>query len=273
MRCQNWRKKRLFERKKQTVMKSDKQLQLTFGQKLNHFGTLPFLLFLSFLFFSAIQFALKITFFRVEILPAMLAIISTFWGYKKQKSVLFFEKFKIDLTDEEFKTVIKATAIEHGWTIKSRKNDFAQCLGPGGGHGSLISLEKKDGWLFLNSICNPNYSSISVTGQNAKNIINLRRNFSKIKKSIPILAEAIEKNERKEADFWTEKEWTFDRTMKRLVGYFFSLLLISICFLLLFQNISFKGIWACIFGIACSSTYLYADLKILYTKWKVKNKK
>ena len=71
-----------------------------------------------------------------------------------------------------------------------------------------------------------------------------------------------------EIKFWNEPEWTFKNTLKRVVGYGFTALLLWACLSITADGFNRKGVGALIGGLILTVGWIYIDLKIIIEKYK-----
>jgi hypothetical protein len=143
---------------------------------------------------------------------------------------------------------------------------------PYGDGKERIEIKKIANRILVNSIYYPTYIWGSFTlKRNKENVRCFLNNCIQILKGNDV-EEVIKKRQFDEiAEFWREPEWTFIKILKRIIGYGLALLFLVIGLFIISEGAFLEFIY---FGIPLilSWTYIRNDLKILWTKSKMRSK-
>jgi hypothetical protein len=92
---------------------------------------------------------------------ALIYLAASILFYWLNSNRLFFQEYNIEMTDEQFKRAIKATAKELDWKITELKESSAVAVRraePFGSGGEKITIQKTGNKIFINSMGNPDLS-------------------------------------------------------------------------------------------------------------------
>jgi hypothetical protein len=246
------------------------RLKLTLLQRITHYS-LVFLSSISVLIqlFYVIEDTLGFYKGKIEIenmySSIIIMLICTLLLYVIQHRRLNFKQIDIVFTEEQFKEAVSRTKNELEWKIiknnkkmlqASRNDMFGSLL------GELITIVKGDGFILINSICDPNkWTNIFSYNRNKENVKTFLKNLSEVTNEIP----EIKKTE------VIDNEWSPKRLLIRLILYPVSMFFIFLGVVMIYQQISFRNLVAGILLISLCVAVLYADIK-LWSKYKKKNK-
>lgn len=176
---------------------------------------------------------------------------------------LNFKRFEIYFTENQFKEAVRRTAKVLEWKIMknnkkmlqaSRDDMFSSLL------GELITIEKRDGYILINSICDPNkWSNIFSIKRNRENVCIFLKNLNDAKNEVPEVCKIDV----------TENEWSIKRMLVRLVLYPVCVIFIFLGIMMIYKHISFRNMTAGIGLIFLCVIVLFADIK-LWIKFKRK---
>ena len=249
-------------------MTSKRRLKLKPFQTLTHYGIVLFLLFsVSLIAWSLIEIYVTDTYtgvrspselIRVSLPFLFLALLFAFIQYRRLK----FKEINVTFSDEQFQEAVARTAADLGWRIERNNKDFFRAYRPWnwtGSWGEMVTIIKDKDRILVNSICDPNsMASVASYGWNRKNIQKFLNNLADVKNSKPIKVKIkAEKN-----------EWSFKRTLIRLIAYPFCLALIALGIYMILQSSTLRATIAGFGAIVVASIYLYSDIKIWTTKKK-----
>jgi|GEM_PF-2349834 len=120
---------------------------------------------------------------------------------------------------------------------------------------------------------NPSLRSNPFTlGLNRKNKFELIRQYQLILNGNNVNEIENQKIVQKEEEFWNESEWTFKNTIKRVIGYGFSILFIIIGVLFMFEA-DIQGLIYGVLMLLFSASYIFYDVKVILEKYKKKKAK
>lgn len=249
-------------------MKLRGRLKLNFGQLIDHYAVVFFLLLMPlFMAYSLIEIHFTGTYDGVKteeeiinmawpwLIPALLFFISQ---YRKLRLI----NLPIQYNEAQFKEALKRTAKQFNWKIEIDRSDFLQARRKWDwslSWGEMITIIKDQNRLYLNSICDPNQrSSIVSFGWNRRNIEGFIQNLEDVKagKSAP-----------KKADY-VEKEWTLKRILVRAIAYPFCLGLIGFGLSMILNPSNARSAGAGVGAILIAGVYLYVDLRLIFKKRK-----
>lgn len=253
------------------LMIKQKRLKLTFIQTLSHYAIVLFILFMPALtLYSLFEIYVTKSYDGVRSAQELIRV-NFFWiipaagFYILQRSRLILKEVLISYSDEEFKEAIKRTANELGWQIEFNNKSFFRAYRPFNytlSWGEMITIIRQKDKLLINSICDPNkMSSVLSFGWNKKNIQTFLINLQEVKKGLPPRQEIVEK---------PINEWSFGRTIMRVLLYAVCLFIIVAGVFVIIQSPAFRSQIAGFGGVAFATFYLYLDLRVLTTK-KEKN--
>lgn len=177
---------------------------------------------------------------------------------------LNFTKIEIDFTEKQFKEAIRRTAKELEWEIfknnkkmlQATRNDMFGTL-----LGELITIIKGEGFILINSICDPNkWTNIFSYNRNKENVKIFLKNLSDVTNEIP----EIQKTE------VIDNEWSPMRLLIRVILYPVSIFFIFLGVVMIYQHISLRNLIAGVLLILLCVVVLYADIK-LWSNYKKKN--
>jgi hypothetical protein len=250
------------------TMQQTKRLKLSWWDSVNHFFIVPFLLFIPALtVYSLYQIYISHTYTGVRTASEMMWvnfpwIAPAILFYFIQKRALKFKEIKINNTAENFKEAVKRTARQLEWNIENCNIHFARTFRPWswtGSWGEMITIIRTDNSILINSICDPNKpSSVTSCGWNKKNVNIFLANLNDVVSGVP---EKIIEEEKLPAN-----EWTFKRTLLRIIIYPFCVFLIVLGVYMIIEPVNYRTPSAGLGAIVIATVYLYSDLKILLMK-------
>lgn len=201
---------------------------------------------------------------------ALLILVLFFLLLKHKLNCTRLNVYKTNLSEKEFQKANLAAAKLNDWTILQNKWNYFTAIQQTNWQwdGIKITAILKDGKLHINSMVNPSTRSNPFTlGLNKKNNFALIRQYQSILEGNNV-NELVEKEiVQKEEAFWEESEWTFENSIKRIIGYSLTMLFT----LLALWMISEKEIQGIIYGlliIGISVSYIFYDIKLILEKKK-----
>lgn len=166
------------------MMTTKGRLKLTFGQMIDHYFIVVFLLLVpAFTAYEIYKMYVTHTYEGVrsssELLTASLPfLILSIAFIFIQRSKLKFQKIKLDHTDEQFQTAIKLTIEDLKWQIEHNDANYFRAYRPWNwtsSWGEMITIIRDKERLYINSICDPNKTSSVVSwGWNKRNLKTFR---------------------------------------------------------------------------------------------------
>ncbi|MFD1551031.1 hypothetical protein [Putridiphycobacter roseus] len=175
-----------------------------------------------------------------------------------------------NLTEQEFKQANTATAILNEWDILSNRKDYFTAIKKSNWiwEGIKVTAILKNGKLYVNSMVTPSVRAHPFTfGHNRKNKVKLLEEYKSVLEGNDVLENANIELEKRENDFWKESEWTLANTLKRIVGYLFSIIFIMIAVLAIVEA-NFQLLFFGVFLLIVSGTYIVYDIKVILEKRK-----
>ncbi len=204
-------------------------------------------------------------------------ILLSLYLYLLKNRNLTYKAFKISASSLAFKTACKVTAKELNGEIKKMNNSEA-LIQRNNFHNTecLMMLCRTEEAIYIT-----NYSFLkSFSKKKDKKLfkIFLTNINSALNNETPEEARIIRKNKKEEL-FWKQKEWTFLKSLKRILIYSFlipiNLIMLWYIFLIFTKERDFK--WehfSSIIGVTTISYFYFkSDITILMEKRKRKNKK
>ena len=266
-------------------MKSKERIELTRFEKFEHY---LFVFWFGFPLIFIIYFFIEEYLLKLpnpnknafDLIYFLIGFLSLSLGsYLIQRRRTYFETYKGQLSNKDFKKAVKLTGKELRWKIEELTNDYAKAYSFGKGFGSSeerIIIKKTVEKIFINSIRNPeNGRNRYHSKRNKQNVVIFASNTSQIFRGEYVEKNIRERNrkQKKKVGFWKEKEWTGENLIMRISGYgiFFFLLIIGLFFI---SKGTMEGIFPIIISTVIGFTYIRADIIILKEKRKrrLKNK-
>jgi len=254
-------------------MKSAERIKLTKGEWFNHFGISIYLLIpiLMFGYFSIANQNSNGLIYAALIFSA----VSGFF-YWLNWNRLFFQEFKVEMTDEQFERAIKITAKELNWQITKLKGNYAEAFRypeAFGNGGEKITVKKTVKKVLINSMGNPElYSKGYSRKRNKENLNSFLINSVNIQKGKEVEKIVAEKQIKKEEEFWEESEWTIGNILMRFVGYGLTTIFLLIGILFIYEG-EWGGIIPVGVSLGISFTYIKNDIQIIREKSRRKKLK
>jgi len=258
-------------------MKSKERIELTGWEKIWYYDTsILFLIGASiFGFFFFQSYRTQPQNFGLLYLPFIFLIVSIIFFFIG-KNRLYFEEYKGQLSDKDFKKAVKITAKELRWEIIDLTNNYAKAFRyaePLGGSDERIIIKKTSDKVYINSLQNFEISQgLYNRKRNRENINIFAYNAAQILRGEYVEKTIRERKHKKEEKFWNENEWSFGNIMMRVVGYGLFLLFLAIGLLFLTEG-SIEGVFPVLISLAIGFTYIRADIKVLKEKRKRKQNK
>jgi hypothetical protein len=196
----------------------------------------------------------------VSIPTFVLAIALAYLQYRR----LRLKEIKIFYTPEQFQEAVRRTAKELNWIIVYNQNDFffADSIGHWSlSGGLLITIIKESDGILINCRHDPLFGSPIFSNRRYKrNIKTFLKNLDETIRDIPekpLSAEAA-----------AEKELFIEKIIVRIVAYSICLFLICISLYIMMNLLTFASLIIGLIVICLATTYLFYDLKIIFTKNK-----
>lgn len=168
----------------------DGRLKLTFGQTVDHYFIVIFLLIVPGLTaYDLFKIYVSKTYDGVRsadelIMTSLPFLILSILFIFIQRHRLKFQEIRIDYTDEQFQEAVKRTSEELKWLIEHNDSEFLRAYRQWNwtaSWGEMITIIKEKDRLLINSICDPNKKSSVVSwGWNKKNIEAFRTNLTSV---------------------------------------------------------------------------------------------
>jgi len=248
-------------------MLSEKRLKLSKGAMLTHYAIVLFLLLMPTLtLVSLFEIYVTNTYNGVRssnelIVTGFPWLIPALVFYYLQRRKLNFKEVVIPYTDNEFKEAVCRTVNELKWEVELNNRNILRAYRHSSftlSWGEMITIIKQPNRLLVNCICDPTkMSSIASFGWNKRNIGTLLRNLHEVQEQIPEKLHFPDK---------LINEWSFTRTIGRLLIYPFCLFLIALGVYLVLSPQTLKTQIAGIGAMVAGTFYLYLDLKIIASK-------
>ena len=245
----------------------EKRLKMSKGLILSHYSIVLFLLFMPVLtIFSLIEIYVTKTYDGVRSSTELMItgfpwIVPALIFYYWQRRKLNFKEVEVTYTDSEFKDAVSRTVNELKWEIDLNNKKIFRASRPynfTASWGEMITIIRQPDKLLINSICDPNkMSSVFSFGWNKKNLQTFLKNLRQVKELMP--ETRLEKAK-------PINEWSFTRTIGRLLIYPFCLFLIALGIYMVLNPLSLRTQIAGMGAIAAGTFYLYLDLKIITSK-------
>lgn len=170
---------------------------------------------------------------------------------------LSFKVFKVEFSEDQFKEALKRTTAELKWKVTLNRKGKVVAIRNGfwsGSWGEMISIEKESGFIYINSISDPNRAlSLFSYGWNSRNINTFIKNLSNVINGIPFVPK-IEP---------VINEWSLKNTLFRIVVWPFCLFLIGFGTFLILQNSGFQSFLLGLVSSLVGVGYIYIDIKML----------
>ena len=256
-------------------MKSSERIKLENVEWFNHFGISFYLLMLS----GIVGFFLIQDPSASELLYAILIILAlSIFFYWLNWNRLFFQVYRAELTDAQFRRAIIATSQELNWQIGKLEANYAEAFrfpevfGIG---GEKIIIKKTENRVFINS---RKFLELEENGyspkRNRENVNSFLINAANILKGKDVEKMIVEKQKKAEADFWAASEWTIGKILMRIIGYGLTMLFLLIGLLGVYEGV-WEGIFSVFASIGISFFYIKSDIQIIIEKrrrkkWKKK---
>lgn len=212
-----------------------------------------------------------------KILTPMLLLGLLTFIFLKERKLLFFEKYKLKLTSDNFAKALHITSNDLNWsTEKNSSNHFIGCRVPEDmfdGGGERIEIKRYSNYILINSVFEPHRKGFSFIGRSKskKNIRTFLFVAYKISLGQDVVHELQKRKELKELSFWKKSESDFKTVMMRVTFY-----LLAVIFLILGLFLILEGAYP--YGIILLALICYliwtfskADLTIIKKK-KTENK-
>lgn len=248
-------------------MKQRKRLKLNVTQTLSHYAIVLFLLFIPFFtLYDLFEIFVTKTYDGVRSATELMItgfpwIIPAIFFYFLQKKKLKFKEVSTSYSIADFEEAIERTVKELDLVIEFNRKNFFRANRPSNwtmSWGEMITIiHTKDSFL-INSICDPNNpSSIFSFGWNMKNMRTFLQNLQDVNNHKPPTVTITEK---------PINEWTFKRSIIRVIIYPFCLFFLILGVYMIFNPINIKSQIAGVGAISAATFYLYLDLKIITSK-------
>jgi len=256
-------------------MKSKQRVELNKDEWFNHFGVSIYLLLPVFIFgYLWFKNSDNSYLYLIFVFP----IISTFSFWLNWKRLLF-QKFKANLTDEQFIRTVSITAKELHWQVEELEGSYAKAfrfsleneIG-----GEKILIKKIGNKLLINSMANPEISGNGNGYSQKKNRENVKSfliNAKYILEGKDAEKAMTERQKKKEEAFWKASEWTFIKTIKRILGYGLVLVFILISIIFIYEEMAWEALTSSTFALIAGFNYVKNDILILREKKRRKNAK
>lgn len=179
---------------------------------------------------------------------------------------LTFKHLKIKLTDDQFKNALKASATYNNWEIITLKQNKFKAINHVDFQRSGITIEmnKKDYTINYACYVTPSLTANPFTmGRRLKNLNLILENIKREMEGIDSLDYVKNQMLIDEHHFWQSSEWTFKKTIVRILLYSLCIGFFALTGFLL-RDGSFIGIIPSFLAIM----YLQFDLRILLAKRK-----
>jgi hypothetical protein len=162
------------------MMTKEGRLKLTFGQKIDHYFIVVFLLLVpSFTAYDIYKMYVTHTYDGVRTASELLTFSLPFLILAVafifiQRSKLKFQEIKLDHSDDQFQAAVKLTIQDLKWDIEHNDVDYFRAYRPWNwtsSWGEMITIIRDKERLYINCICDPNKTSSVVSwGWNKRNI-------------------------------------------------------------------------------------------------------
>lgn len=179
---------------------------------------------------------------------------------------LSFKHLKIKLTDNQFKNALKATSTYNNWEVITLRDNSFKAIN----HvdfqrsGITIEMDKKDYDINYACYVTPSLTANPFTmGRSLKNLSLVLENFKREMEGIDSLDYVKNQLLIDEHEFWKSSEWTFKKTIIRILLYALCIAFFALTGLLM-KDGSYLGIIPSFLAIM----YLQFDLRILLAKRK-----
>lgn len=269
-------------------MEKRRKIELTTIERLKHFK-LPLIFVIIFLLLS-ITYLLNFenSKFNFFLICALSFFSIGLYSFLKQNEKLFFFSFTTSTTDYNFKKLIEGVTMELDCTrisvSKNKARIFRRQDVLNGGED--IFIIKEGNRIFINSIRSLKFASSNYSKRrNKENIITVLRNIENIIKGKNLNEQIRIRKEKKEIEFWNQNEWTFKKILMRLIMYPFTISVLAMFFFLLARICSdivnftinywliIESMYCLIYLAIIAKLFIVADIKILFTKRQLKQKK
>jgi len=161
------------------MMTKEGRLRLTFGQTVDHYFIVVFLLIVpGMTAHSLYQMYVTETYDGARSVSELLAaavpfLILAIAFCVIQHNALKFKRIGLNCTDEQFQAAIKRTMEELKWQIEINDKDLFRAYRRWNwtaSWGEMITIIRVNGQLYINSICDPNSTSVTSWGWNKRNV-------------------------------------------------------------------------------------------------------
>lgn len=254
-------------------METRLRLKLTLGQRITHFSILfPLMIPALFSIVCIIEDFFGFYKGKVDIesqySSAVFFIIIIILLYIIQYWRLYFKKIEITFTESQFQEAVRRTSNELEWeVVKNNKKMFQATRDDliGAIMGELVTIIKSDGYLLINSICDPNKWTNILPFRNKVNVSVFLKNLHNVTNEVPHTPKISV----------IENEYSFKRVLFRIIVYPICLLMILGGILMIYYHITLRNALAGVGSIALAVVILYADIKLFvnYKKKKIEKEK
>ena len=267
-------------------MAKRRKIELTIIERLKHFK-LPIFFFIGFLIQNlTYMMNYENPKFKFLLIYSIISFSISLYYYLKQTKRLFFFSFTTSTSDYNFKKLVEGVTMELDCTRKSISKNKVRLFRPDFLNGGEdIFILRADNKIYINSIKPIHHSSSYSKKRNKENIITVLRNIENLIKGDNLNEQIRLRKEKKEIEFWNESDWTTKKILMRLIMYPFTISVLAMFFFLLARIYSdivnssidygliIVGLLVVTFFLFISWLYLSTDIKILFTKRQLKQKK
>ena len=172
--------------------------------------------------------------------------ITAYFTFKRHKALNY--KILRDYTSsgEEFKNIVKASAITGEWNIKSLTDQLAIAEKIYGNPTSrkfkfLITILRENDQIYFNSRLSPPYSIKPFASVDHKeNFHAFKQHLVKLARGLDVIEEAKVQKKEEEIRIETEPEWNRKNTLNRVAVYIFMFIILVPCGISLNQEFDFR---------------------------------
>ncbi len=209
--------------------------------------------------------------FEKILIPILLLGLLIFIFIKERK-LLFFEKYNLKLTSDNFAKALHITSNELDWsTERNSSNHFIGCRLPEDmfdGGGERIEIKRYSNYILINSVFEPHRKGFSFIGRSKskRNIKTFLFVAYKIIQGQNTQSELINRKRQEEKKFWSKSEWGFKNVMMRITFYLLAIIFLILGFILILEGAPIFGIILLIFICYLIWSFSKADLTIIKRK-------
>lgn len=242
-----------------TMMDKNNRLKLSTWEKLTHYSSVIFLIFLSLMPLIDMSYQIFtgtytgrgiMEMFGMAFVFLPFAAVIAFFKYRGLK----FSPVNIKYTAEQFDEALQRTALELDWSVDIHTEEVLRATRSFFISGQMITILKEKDKLWMNSISHVDTrGTFSSFLGNRKNINTFLINLAEVIQGIP-------------ARDHHKDEWTWARIAIRVGMYSFCIGIIALMINLMFLLKSIEGGAIFLVLIAIAIYYLYIDLKIVFSK-------